>query len=147
MKLLDQGRAKIRTLHYSYRAGQTYVRWIATFIRFHQLRHPSGMGGPEIEQLLTHLAIERQVSASTQNQSLNAAIFLYKRIIRKEPGEIKAVRATPWRGETAVAAKLADPALQILLSHISRRESSSIRRTSSGRSSHRAQPGTLSLCL
>ena len=41
-----------------------------------QLRHPSGMGGPEIEEFLTHLAVKRQVSASTQNQALNAVVFL-----------------------------------------------------------------------
>ena len=93
MKLLDQVRAKIRTLHYSYRTEQIYVRWIVAFIRFHRLRHPNSMGGPEIEEFLTHLAIKRKVSASTQNQALNAIVFLYKHIIRKEPGEVKPVRA------------------------------------------------------
>lgn len=78
MKLLDQVRAKIRTLHYSYRTEQTYVRWIVAFIRFHRLRHPNSMGGPEIEEFLTHLAVKRKVSASTQNQALNAIVFLYK---------------------------------------------------------------------
>ena len=93
MKLLDQVRAKIRTLHYSYRTEQTYVRWIVAFIRFHRLRHPNSMGGPEIEEFLTHLAVKPKVSASTQNQAINAIVFLYKHIIRKELGEIKAVRA------------------------------------------------------
>ncbi len=93
MKLLDQVRAKIRTLHYSYRTEQTYVRWIVAFIRFHQLRHPTGMGGPEIEEFLTHLAVKRKVSASTQNQALNAVVFLFKHILGKEPCEFKAVRA------------------------------------------------------
>ncbi len=93
MKLLDQVCAKIRTLHYSYRTEQSYVRWIVAFIRFHQLRHPSGMGGPEIEEFLTHLTVRRQVSASTQNQAFNAVVFLFKHILGKEPGEFKAVRA------------------------------------------------------
>lgn len=93
MKLLDQVRAKIRTLHYAYRTEQTYLRWIVAFIRFHQLRRPNSMGGAEIEQFLTHLAVRRNVLASTRNQALNALVFLYKHIIRKEPGEIKAVRA------------------------------------------------------
>ena len=51
------------------------------------------MGGPEIEEFLTHLAVKRQVSASTQNQALNAVVFLFKHILGKEPGEFKAVRA------------------------------------------------------
>ncbi len=93
MKLLDQVRAKIRTLHYSYRTEQAYLRWIVAFIRFHQLRHPDSMGGPEIEEFLTHLAVKRQVSASTQNQALNAVVFLFKHTLGKEPGEFKAVRA------------------------------------------------------
>ncbi len=92
MKLLDQVRAKIRTLHYSYRTEQTYVRWIVAFIRFHQLRHPRDMGGRDIEEFLTHLAVKRKVSASTQNQALNAVVFLFKRILGKEPGEFKAVQ-------------------------------------------------------
>ena len=51
------------------------------------------MGGPEIEEFLTHLTVKRQVSASTQNQALNAVVFLFKHILGKEPGEFKAVRA------------------------------------------------------
>ena len=93
MKLLDQVRHRIRMLHYSYRTEQTYVRWVATFIRHHGLRHPAEMGGPEIEAFLTHLAVRRKVSASTQNQALNAVVFLFRHILGKAPGEFKAVRA------------------------------------------------------
>ena len=93
MKLLDQVRAKIRTLHYSYRTEQTYVRWIVAFIRFHQLRHPAEMGGPEIEVFLTHLAAKRKAAASTQNQALNAIVLLYKQILAKDPGQFNAIRA------------------------------------------------------
>ena len=93
MKLLNQVRAKIRTLHYSYRTEQTYLRWIVAFIRFHQFRRPSSMGGPEIEEFLTHPAVKRQVSASTQNQALNAVVFLFKHTLGREPGEFKALGA------------------------------------------------------
>ena len=93
MKLLDQARHRIRTLHYSCRTEQTYVRWIVTFIRHHGLRHPAEMGGPEIESFLTHLAAKRKISASTQNQTLNAIVFLYKQILAGYPGECNAIRA------------------------------------------------------
>ena len=89
MKLLDQVRAKTRTLHYSYRTEQTYVRRIATFIRRHGIRHPAEMGGAEIEEFLTHLAVKRQVLASTQNQALNAIVCLYKQIVAKDPGQLQ----------------------------------------------------------
>ena len=58
-----------------------------------RFRNPSGMGSPKIEEFLTHLAVKRQVSASTQNQALNALVFLFKHILGKESGEFEAVRA------------------------------------------------------
>ena len=50
------------------------------------------MGGPEIEAFGAHLAVRRKVSASTQNQALNAIVFLYKRILAKDPGQFNGVR-------------------------------------------------------
>ncbi len=69
-KLLDRVRETLRRKHYSYRTEQAYVRWIKRFILFHNKRHPKGMGIPEIEAFLTHLAVHEQVAASTQNQAL-----------------------------------------------------------------------------
>ena len=66
MKLLDQVRQAIRTVHYSIRTERCYVYWIERFIRFHQLKHPSTMGAIEVEQFLTHLAVADRVSASTR---------------------------------------------------------------------------------
>jgi hypothetical protein len=66
-KLLDQVRDAIRLKHYSYRTEETYVQWIRRYILFHNKRHPNEMGTPEIEAFLTHLAIDGQVAASTQN--------------------------------------------------------------------------------
>lgn len=77
-RLLDQVRARIRTLHYSLRTEQTYVAWIKRFILFHGKRHPLDMGAPEVEAFLSSLAVERGVSASTQKQALAAILFLYK---------------------------------------------------------------------
>ena len=72
VRLLDQVRDQIRLLHYSYRSEQQYVGWIRRFILFHERRHPREMGGPEVEAFLTHLAVERNVAASTQSQALEA---------------------------------------------------------------------------
>jgi len=93
MKLLDQVRQAIRTVHYSIRTERCYVYWIERFIRFHQLKHPSTMGAIEVEQFLTHLAVADRVSASTQNQLLGALLFLYQRVLGIELGRLDAVRA------------------------------------------------------
>jgi len=66
-KLLDQVRAVLRTRHYSCRTEKTYIEWILQFIRFHDIKHPNKMGAAEVEAFLTHLAVERNVAASTQN--------------------------------------------------------------------------------
>jgi hypothetical protein len=76
-RLLDQVREKLRYRHYSLRTERAYMDWIRRFILFHQKRHPAEMGTVEIEAFLTHLAIKRHVSASTQNQVLSALLFLY----------------------------------------------------------------------
>ena len=76
MKLLDQLRSEIRVRHYSIRTEHTYADWVVRFVRFHGLRHPKDMGGPEINRFLTHLACEGNVAASTQNQALAAVLFL-----------------------------------------------------------------------
>ena len=81
-KLLDQVRAIIRAKHYSYRTEESYVNWIKRYILFHNKRHPQKMGENEINQFLTHLAVNRKVSASTQNQALCAIIFLYKHVLK-----------------------------------------------------------------
>ncbi|MFZ1396417.1 MAG: phage integrase N-terminal SAM-like domain-containing protein, partial [Candidatus Promineifilaceae bacterium] len=65
IKLLDQVRQKIRLKGYSYQTEKTYVDWIKRFILFHQKRHPSEMGKDEVEAFLTHLAVDRDVAAST----------------------------------------------------------------------------------
>ena len=74
-KLLDQVRQAIRTRHYSPRTEETYVHWIKRFIFFHNKRHPVEMSETEIARFLSNLASESHVSASTQNQALNAICF------------------------------------------------------------------------
>ena len=71
-KLLDQVRDRVRLKHYSLRTEQAYVGWIKRYIIFHNKRHPAEMAKPELESFLTSLAVERNVSASTQTQALSA---------------------------------------------------------------------------
>lgn len=93
-KLLDRVRARIRTLHYSIRTEEAYVDWARRFILFHGKRHPLEMGAPEISAFLTHLTVERNVSASTQNQAKAALLFLYKEVLGLE---------LPWLDEVVSA--------------------------------------------
>lgn len=83
-KLLDQAHDALRSKHYSYRTEQTYIDWMRRFILFHNKRHPGEMGAPEIQAFITHLASERSVAASTQNQALSAILFLYREVLHKE---------------------------------------------------------------
>jgi integron integrase len=87
-KLLDFVRQTMRLKHYAIRTEDTYTDWIKRYILFHGKRHPSTMGAFHIKQFLTHLAIDRNVSASTQNQAFNALIFLYRDILRRRMEEL-----------------------------------------------------------
>ena len=91
-KLLTQVRNFIRTLHYSLRTEEAYIYWIQRYILFHNKRHPEEMGEFEIGQFLTHLAVEKNVAASTQNQALCAIVFLYKNVLRIELGKFQEIQ-------------------------------------------------------
>jgi integron integrase len=80
-KLLDQLRERVRYLHYSIRTEQVYVHWVRAFVRFHGLRHPAEMGGPEVEAFLSWLAGERRVAVATHKQALSALLFLYQKVL------------------------------------------------------------------
>jgi integron integrase len=83
-RLLDQVRDAIRVRHYSIRTEQAYVGWTKRFILFHGKRHPEDMGKAEVEAFLTHLAVKDNVAVSTQNQALNAILFLYRKVLDKD---------------------------------------------------------------
>jgi integron integrase len=87
-KLLDRVREAVRVRHYSRRTEEAYVTWIRRFIVFHGKKHPLEMGSDEIGRYLTYLAVERRVSASTQNQALSALLFLYRQVLRLDPGTV-----------------------------------------------------------
>ncbi|MEA3354768.1 MAG: integron integrase [Campylobacterota bacterium] len=94
-RLLDQLVEKIRLKHYSKSTEQTYYYWAKSYILFHNKRHPNDMGKIEIEQFLTHLAVEKNVAPSTQNQAFNALLFLYREVLDIEISSfnIQALRA------------------------------------------------------
>ncbi|HBX69094.1 MAG TPA: integron integrase [Chloroflexi bacterium] len=116
-RLLEQLRDAIRLKGYSLRTEQTYLEWARRFIFFHQLKHPQEMGAPEIEAFLTHLVIDQDVAASTQNQALCALLFLYKYVIKQEldPTAINAVRA---KRPTRVPTVLTKAEIQRLFLHL-----------------------------
>ncbi len=90
-KLLDCVRAALRVKHYSIRTEEAYLGWIKQFILFHNKRHPQDMGEREIRDFLSHLAVVRRVSASTQNQALSAILFLYKHVLEKPIGYVSGI--------------------------------------------------------
>ncbi len=87
-KLMDRVKAIIRVKHYSPRTEKTYCYWIRYFIRFHGVRHPASMGAPEVKAFLEYLAVERRVASATQNQALNALVFLYRHVLEQPLGDI-----------------------------------------------------------
>ena len=74
----------MRTKHYSIQTDRTYLLWIKRFILFNQKRHPKYLGEQEITKFLTHLAVNREVTSSTQNLALCAIVFMYKHIFERE---------------------------------------------------------------
>ncbi len=92
-KLLDQMKNVMRIKHYSLQTEKSYTQWVRRYIYFHNKRHPDEMGALDVQKYLSYLAVEQHVSASTQNQALNAIVFLYKNVLKKELGSIDAIRA------------------------------------------------------
>jgi site-specific recombinase XerD len=99
MKLLEQYRAACEVRRLAKRTIQTYCRWVEEFLRFHHDRtghwiHPRAMGEKEVEAFLTHLAVNRRMAESTQNQALSAILFLYRHVLEQPLGSLDAVRAS-----------------------------------------------------
>jgi integrase len=102
-KLKDQFHAVARFKHLSLRTELTYWEWVVRYLRFHRgkiaaaagaplqgWRHPLEMGAPAVRAFLTHLAVERKVAVSTQNQALNGLLFLYREVLGREFGNLGA---------------------------------------------------------
>jgi len=86
-KLEEAMRAVLRVEHYALRTERTYIYWVKRYVAHHHWQKPSALAGPAIHQFLSHLAINENVAASTQNQALNAVVFLYKKVIKREMGD------------------------------------------------------------
>jgi len=105
-RLMDQVRETLRFYHYAYSTERAYVDWIVRFIRFNGKKHPKDMGKFEIERFLSHLAVNRDVAASTQNQAFNAILFLYKKVLNMPLDlDIRARRATKRKNLPTVLSK------------------------------------------
>ena len=116
-KLLDQVREVMRYHHYAIRTEQTYIKWILDYIRFNGTRHPQEMGKPEVEGFLSHLAVNRNVAVSTQNQALNAILFLYKYVLDMPLNDdIDAIRS---KKQKKLPTVLSPPEVSQLFHHIS----------------------------
>ncbi|PEN14644.1 integrase [Longibacter salinarum] len=90
-KLLDRVRSICRRRAYSLHTERAYVRWIRRYVLFHDTTHPRHLTAPDVRDYLSYLARERHVAASTQNQALNALVFLYKNVLHKPIGDLKAI--------------------------------------------------------
>src|ERR1700746_253324 len=79
--LLAVAREKMRTAHLALRTEQAYLQWMRRYLAFHNRKHPRELGASGVEQFLTHLAVDRKVSAATQNQALQALLFVYRHVL------------------------------------------------------------------
>ena len=93
-RLMDQVKEVLRYHHYAIRTEESYIRWILAYIRFHNRQHPKNMGKEHIEAFLTHMAVDKNYAASTQNLALNAIVFLYEQVLDIEVADdLVAVRS------------------------------------------------------
>jgi site-specific recombinase XerD len=115
-KLLEQVRDLVRTRHYSYRTEEAYLNWIRRYILFHSKRHPAEMGAPEVSEFLTHLAVKRNVAASTQNQALAALLFLYRNVLKQDLPWLKNVERA--KRPARIPVVLTRPEIRRLLSQL-----------------------------
>lgn len=110
-KLADVYRDSLRAEHYAYKTEQTYLHWVKRYARFLHPIHPRNGGSTEINAFLTHLAVEKHVSAGTQNQARAALLYLYK-LYNIDLGEINIIVAKRSRRVPAVLTH--DEAMRVL---------------------------------
>ena len=115
LKLREQLREVMRFRHFSHRTESAYWHWIKGFILFHQKRHPRELHAAEVRAYLTHLAVERDVAAATQNQALNAIVFLYREVLGLELGALGEIER-PTRGRKLPAVLTKEEVRRVLAS-------------------------------
>ena len=87
-RLLEQVREAVRTRHYSLRTEEAYLRWVRQYILFCGKRHPSELSAREVSAGISHPAVKRKVSASTQTRALSALLFLYREVLSLPIGRV-----------------------------------------------------------
>ncbi len=116
--LLNQVRDIMRTRRYSLQTEKTYIYWIKKYIFFHHIRHPKEMGANEVGAFLTHLAVNENVAATTQNQAMFALLFLYKEVLGVELERLNG-KFTSAKQSTRVPVVLTREEVTAVLSHLS----------------------------
>ncbi|MBK8945745.1 MAG: integron integrase [Ignavibacteriae bacterium] len=91
-KLLDKVRLTLKAHRYSRKTEEAYLRWIKNYIIFNGKKHPEELGKKELEKYLTFLAVNKKVSASTQNQAMNAILYLYSKVLNIDLGLLEDVK-------------------------------------------------------
>ena len=83
--------AEIKTRHYSRKTLKTYAHWSRQFQGFLKNKSPKSLSSTDVKEYLTYLAVQRRVSASTQNQAFNALLFLFRHALKQDFGDYKDV--------------------------------------------------------
>jgi integron integrase len=116
-KLLDQLRDRIRTKRLSIRTEEAYLYWAKRYVLHFEKRHPSELSEEHVESFLSYLAVDEEVSASTQNQAFNALLFLYQQLLQRPLGNLSAtIRAHRSKHVPVVFSK---PEVQKILGNLS----------------------------
>lgn len=115
-KLLDQYSEALRTRHYSLRTEKTYISWARQYILYRKKRHPRDMGVAEINDFITHLANQKTVSASTQNQAISATlrVFLYRYVLNIQLDEKTLIPIRPTRPKRVPTVLSKDEAKKVI---------------------------------
>ena len=116
LAVVDRVRLAIRVRHYSHRTEKTYVGWIRRFLLFHRDQNPTTMSEVAVGHFLSSLASDRRVSASTQNQALNAILFLYRDVLEKEIGYVGGVVRA--KRPTRLPVVLTKEEVRMILTHL-----------------------------
>lgn len=87
-RFMDQLRVFIRSKQLAYTTEKSYCAWVVSFILFHNKRHPSTMGAPEVDAFLSHLAVTKNNAINTQKTALNALVFMYHQFLNKQLGKL-----------------------------------------------------------
>jgi integron integrase len=88
IRFMDQFRELLRRRNLSYKTEQTYCFWVKRYIRFHEYKHPKDLSDSDITAFLSYLVLKENVAINTQKTALNALVFLYKRFLKKEIGDL-----------------------------------------------------------